>query len=312
MNDRCRRAPSRGATLVLAILATAGCVCTPPGAGAIRILPAQSTWTPPPAPAPLTEAIAVLPGGARLWYQDSGGSGETVVLLHPASGNATSWVYQQPALVAAGYRVISYSRRGYYRSEPATPEHPGTAAGDLDELADHLKLGRFHLIATAAGGFVALDYALTHEDRLLSLVYSNSLGGVRDAQFRQMLRDLLPPAFSGLPVEFRELGPSYRTSYHAGVERWLAIHALTGSMGQPQGSLNDVTWEAIGRLRLPILLLTSDADLYMPASSLRMFRRHLPRSEAALFSEAGHAPYWEQYEAFNAEILRFLKSHPAR
>lgn len=301
-------------TLLLAMAASLGAACTqqPPSTsggtvpGQIRILPAQTAWAPPPAQAPAKEGIATLPGGAKLWYSDTGGSGTPVILLHPASGNATSWAYQQPALAEAGYRVISYSRRGYYGSEPPAVDDPGTAAGDLDELANYLGIGKFHLVATAAGGFVSLDYAIAHEDRLLSLVFSNSLGGIDDAAFRQTLGHLLPPTFSQLPVEFRELGPSYRASYRPGVEQWLAIHAQTGSMGTPQGRLGAVTWERLEALRLPVLLLTGDADFYMPVSSLREFRRHLPHSEAAIFSESGHAAYWEQYEAFNTELLRFL------
>lgn len=302
----------RTVTLALGVSLLAACATSPATTSAaaisgIRILPAQISWAPPPAQAPATEGIAALPGGAKLWYTDTGGKGEAVILLHPASGNATSWAYQQPVLAQAGFRVITYSRRGYYKSEAPSPGNPGTAAGDLNELADYLGLGKFHLVATAAGSFVALDYAIHHQDRLLSLVYSNSLGQIQDPAYNKMLGYLLDPAFSKLSVDFRELGPSYRASYRPGVEQWLHIHEMTGSMGTPQGRLGAVTWAGIESLKLPTLLLTSDSDFYMPVSSLREFRRHLPHSDAAVFSEAGHAAYWEQYEAFNAELLRFLR-----
>ena len=44
---------------------------------------------------------------------------------------------------------------------------------------DHLKIDRFHLLGTAAGGFVAVDYALAFPRRLRSLIVANSIGGRR-------------------------------------------------------------------------------------------------------------------------------------
>lgn len=279
----------------------------------VRILPAQTTWAPAPAQVPATEGIATLPGGARLWYWDTGGSGEPVVLLHPGSSSGLCWEYQQPVLAKAGYRVIGYSRRGKYKSEPAAADDAGSGSGDLNELVDFLGLDRFHLVGTAAGGFVVLDYAVSHQERLLSLVFASSLGGIQDQEYGKVLKALLPPAFSQLPVDFQELGPSYRGGYRPGADRWLALHELSGSgMGQRQSSVNKVTWASIESLRVPTLLLTGDADLYMPPSSLREFARHLPGSEAAVVSEAGHSAYWEQPEAFNRELLRFLSKHRKR
>ena len=65
-----------------------------------------------------------------------------------------------PRSPSGGYRVITYDRRGFGRStvDPAGPQ-PGTGADDLLALATHLGLDRFHLVGTAAGGIVALDFA---------------------------------------------------------------------------------------------------------------------------------------------------------
>lgn len=306
------------ATLAVGFSVVAGCSLAPPTAAAgrtpqVRNLAARTTWAPAPAQAPATDGIATLPGGARLWYWDTGGPGDPVILLHAATGSAASWEYQQPVLAKAGYRVIAYSRRGSYKSEASAPNNPGTGSGDLHELAEHLKLDRFHLVATAAGGFIALDYAVSHPERLLSLVVANSLGGVQDENFRKTLQHLLPPTFSQLPADFRELGPSYRAGYRPGVDRWTELHEMAGAkMGQPQPTVNKLTWAALESLRVPTLLLTGDADLYMPPSQLREFARHLQGSEMTVINEVGHSGYWEQPEVFNAELLRFMGQHRKR
>src|SRR3984957_6095244 len=142
-------------------------------------------WTPVPVPAqaPVSEAVAELPG-TRLWYWDTGGSGRPVVLLHAATHSAAGWVYQQPVLAAAGYRVIAYSRRGYFGSDPGDPANPGYAADDLDNLLRHLKLDQVDLVAAAHGGFFALDFALAYPAKVRTLTIVASLMGITDADYQ--------------------------------------------------------------------------------------------------------------------------------
>ena len=101
------------------------------------------------------------------------------MLLHPATGSALIWGYQQPVFAKAGYRVIAYSRRGYYNSAPHDQSNPGIGSEDLKNLADVLGLGRFHVVASAAGGSIASDFAFSYQDRLMSLTISSNSFGVR-------------------------------------------------------------------------------------------------------------------------------------
>ena len=61
---------------------------------------------------------------------------------------------------------------------------------------DYLKIDRFHLLGTAAGGFVAWDYALSFPKRLRSLVVANSIGGVQDPEYQEAMQRLRTPDFS--------------------------------------------------------------------------------------------------------------------
>jgi non-heme chloroperoxidase len=76
----------------------------------------------------------------EIYYEDHG-AGQPVVLIHgyPLSGRA--WDRQVPALLEAGYRVITYDRRGFGRSsQPAAGYDYDTFAADLDALLEHLDL----------------------------------------------------------------------------------------------------------------------------------------------------------------------------
>ncbi len=261
-------------------------------------------------PAPAREAHADVPG-VRLWYTDTGGTGQPVVFAHAATGSSRVWEYQLPAFTGRGYRVITYDRRGFGRSEmvPSGPQ-PGTGADDLKGLLDHLKLDRVHLIGSAAGGIVSLDFAVSFQDRLRSLVIANSIGGIQDQSYVEMGRRLRPaPQFGALPPDFRELGPSYRASNPEGTERWLALERISRPEGAPpvtQTLRNALTFALLEKVAVPTLFLTGDADLYSPPAVLPLFGSRIKGSRTVVIAGAGHSAYWEQPEVFNRTVLDFL------
>ena len=90
----------------------------------------------------------------KLHYEDHG-SGRPVVLIHgfPLSGRA--WERQERALLAAGYRVITYDRRGFGKSsQPTTGYDYDTFAADLDKLLSALELQGASLAGDSMGGGV--------------------------------------------------------------------------------------------------------------------------------------------------------------
>jgi len=264
---------------------------------------------PIPGQVPATEGFVRISGG-KLGYWDTGGSGEAIVLLHPASGSALTWLYQQPVFAKAGYRVIAYSRRNYYNSDAAPADNPGTGSGDLQECANLLGLEKFHIVSSAAGGSVAADYALSHPERLLSLtVSSNNLaaaqGYIADAAARMKL-----DGWDELPRWYRELGPSYRAINPEGVAKWTEINELSETgRGARQKLVNIVTPEKLETLRVPTLLMTGSADMFTPPSVQRLIARHIPENELLVAPECGHSIYWERPDLFNRAVLDFIARH---
>jgi pimeloyl-ACP methyl ester carboxylesterase len=259
-----------------------------------------------PAQAPAKEALASI-ADTHLWYWDTGGEGAPVVLLHPASGSGLIWGYQQSALAKAGYRVIGYSRRSYYNSDPMAKDHPGIGSADLHALIEFLGLKKFSVVASAAGGTIAADYALSHPDRLDRLVIADNSAGVRDGDIAKAASNIRPKDFDDMPVEFRELGPSYRAANPEGTRLWaeLAHKAVTGRDFR-QGVANEITTAKLEGMKVPTLLITGDADLITPPSIMRMVAQHIPGSEISIVAESGHSTYWEQPDIFNSAVLSFL------
>ena len=250
--------------------------------------------------------------GVDLWYEDTGGDGVPVVFLHAATGTCESWVYQLPSFATAGYRCITYERRTWGRSRPTdTDGGPGYATDDLHGLVGALGLEPCHLVATAAGGIVALAYSLDHPERVRSVVVANTIGGVQDPEYLEVQSRLRPEEIQRLPVDLRELGPSYRGLYPEGAARWLEIEqgSRPYEIGPAQTPPVPITYARLATMHVPTLVLAGEADLLSPPALMRMLATHIPTSRYVSLPEVGHAGFWERPHAWNGLVLEFLSHH---
>lgn len=251
--------------------------------------------------------------GAHLWYLDSGGAGTPVVLLNANTGSSESWLYQFPVLANAGYRVIAFDRRGQGKStpNPATGSQPGSVSEDLEALAVHLNLKPFHLVGVAGGGFVALDYASWHPERLRSLVVGASTGKVVDKPVQDAIDRIEVPQIRKQNASYREIGPSYRAINPEGVKQWLEIEhramSQPGVKAQPMRKPN--TFAKLETIKTPTLVIAAGADLLAPPTLMKIWADHLPQYEWAMVPESGHSIAWEKPSQFNALVLDFIAKH---
>ena len=305
----------RRALLALAGLGASLVSLRTTAASAQTALPARTddhalfSHMPPKEQTPSTSGLIDIPG-AQLYYWDTGGAGAPVVLMHPASGSAMIWAYQQPVFAKAGYRVIAYSRRGYANSSAYDKANPGSGSEDLAAFVAALKLPRFHLVSSAAGGSISMDFALSHPDKLLSLTISSNSAGVRDGTIFRAAEQSKPQGWDKMPVDFRELGPSYRAINAEGTKLWLELehHALTGT-DYRQVPTNRITQAALKNLKVPTLLIAGAADLITPPAIMRLVRDAIPGAQMVVADETGHSVYWERPDVFNASVLAFISQH---
>ena len=227
------------------------------------------------------------------------------------------------ALAIAGYTSCPPSRPPTIVASPTTgapgavsvptgPEQqPGFAGDDLHALIENLSLERVHLVATAAGGIPALDYALSHPERVRSLVAANTIGGVQDEDYLEVQRRLRPAQIQDLPVELRELGPSYRGTDPEGAGLWLEIELASRPGGAlPAQPLREpITYARLRTMRVPTLVLSGEADLLSPPALMRMLAAHIPTSRFVSLADAGHAGFWERPQVWNGLVLEFIGQH---
>ena len=161
-----------------------------------------------------------------------------------------------------------------------------------------------------------------HPERVMSLVVASSIGGVQDPEYLEVQHRLRPPEIQGLPVELKELGPSYRALNPEGTLQWTDIERSSrpeGTSGPGQPLRESMTFARLDTMRVPVLVLVGHADLLSPPALMRLLATHIPpvrvcdgtrSGPRGLLGAAGYV------EPLGAEIHRqaygLTRGHPVR
>jgi 3-oxoadipate enol-lactonase len=251
--------------------------------------------------------------GARLYYEDTGGSGPAMLFLHGAGGNHLSW-WQQVPVFAEEYRCVTLDQRGFGQS-PDVAGGPGPAALATDALAllDHLEIARAAVIAQSMGGWAAVGAAVRAPERFWAIVLANTVGNLTNAEIaavRQRLTAVAPPR----PPELWRavLGEAFRRTQPVRAFLYAQINGLNAPLPADfRDQLGRLTTpvERYAAAGVPTLFLTSDEDgLTWPELSQKV-HEHVPGSRFERVEGAGHSTYFERPDVFNSEVAAFVKAH---
>jgi len=251
--------------------------------------------------------------GRRIGYDDSGGSGVPLVLLHGFPLDRSVWDEQMDAL--AGTRVIRIDLRGCGESEPSDgPALMEVLAGDVAGVLDVLKVERAAFAGHSIGGYVALAFFRMYAERVagLALVASHvaedasrnpsadpvqrELAGSRDDLAARLERDGTMDAAveSYLP---RYFAPHVYRERPELVERARALMQRQDARGCAElvrGMKERLdSHDLLEDVRVPALVIAGGEDHYLKAETLRETASAM-RAEFVLLDRAGHLPMWEE------------------
>lgn len=278
------------------------------------------------------------------------GQGQSVVFVHGGYSDLRTWLAQLEAF-AAGYRVVSYSRR-YARPNEDIPEgqddQMAPQVADLLSLLRSLDLAPAHLVGNSWGAFICLLAALKEpglvrtlvlgEAPVLPLFISNSPGaGELVHLFLRSPRD----AIRIMGFAAKVIGPAekaYRRGDLEGGTR-IFVSGVLGARGtgasfegvpeerKQQMRENHTADRAqllgagfpplsamdVLRIKTPTLLVTGERS---PA----LFRRTLtdklesllPNVERVEISKASHLIHEQNSDEFNQEVMAFFQRHPTQ
>jgi len=229
-------------------------------------------------------------------------------------------------LLAAGYRVITYDRRGFGRSsKPATGYHYDTFAADLDKLLKKLNLKKVVLVGFSMGtGEVTRYLGKFGSSRVRAAVLIGTLGPylVKAADNPEGVDRSV---FEGIKAAIRADRPAFlmeflRNFYNYDVtggklvsERVLEDNWNVAAGASSIGTLACVDcWiedfrKDVPKNKVPTLILHGDADRILPPDATS--RRQAKMIKKVKFVELHGGPHgvlWTHADQINKELLDFL------
>jgi pimeloyl-ACP methyl ester carboxylesterase len=267
-------------------------------------------------------------------------NGRTVVLLHGKNFTAATWEQTIRVLTGAGYRVIAPDQIGFGKS--AKPEHYQYSfqqlARNTQALLASVGVDRITLVGHSTGGMLAVRYALMFPAAVDQLVLVNPIG-LEDWKAEGV------PYLSVDQWYQRELGTTAQrirayeqSTYYAGTWRPefdVPVRMLAGLFQGP--GKQRVAWNSaliydmistqpviyeFGALTMPTLLLIGQKDTTAigkdaapPAVAAKLGHypelgrraaRSIPKATLVEFPGLGHAPQFQDPEAFHRALLNGL------
>ena len=267
-------------------------------------------------------------GDIELHYNDHG-VGNPIVLIHgyPLDGN--SWERQERVLLSAGYRCISYDRRGFGRSDqPSTGYDYDTLAADLRSLLGHLALdGDVVLVGFSMGTGEVTRYLGTYGSAGISkavliasippylLQADDNPRGVPASVFEGFKQAVVADRYAYLDSFLNNL-------YNADVlePQRISAPALLASHRVAFNSSPESTYACIDawltdfrgdltRIDIPVLAVQGNADRILPfeKTTARLRDEHLIADLTVVeIADGPHNVGWTHPDEVNSALLSFL------
>ncbi len=245
----------------------------------------------------------------------------TVILIHSFNGFLESWNPNIKPLVDAGFQVISYDLWGRgLSSRPRTELSLSVFRDQLHQLMLFLNIKKAHLIGASFGSVIASDYALNHQDNVVSLSLLGPAGWPKDGDnTTKLLKTPLIPdlAFHYFGKEI--LKPKvedylyFRQENQWVIDRWDEFAQYPGFSRSllstlRQSPVRDYTegWAALGRTNIPITFIWGKQDISFPYSNAEKATKLLPRANIIAIENAAHWVNIDQAQQVNDALLSFL------
>ena len=255
--------------------------------------------------------------GIQMNYELSSKKRASVVILsHSLGCSLTMWDPQMDALEPQ-FQILRYDIRGHGRSEaPPGPYTPELLAKDAIALLDALEIDKVHWVGLSMGGMIGQAVALNYPDRLKSLALCDTTGAIPpeaqplwqdriDAVHRKGIDSQMEPTME------RYFTPSFLKSnlpMLGAIRKQFLATPVEGYLGCVEAIRRLNYLDRLSEIKIPTLIMVGEDDPGTPVSASQAIHEKISNSKLVIIKSARHLPNVEQPNAFNTNLLTFLKS----
>lgn len=264
-------------------------------------------------------------GKTRIFYEDFG-EGRPIVFVHGWPLSGAMWEYQVVPLLKAGFRCVTYDRRGFGRSsKPDSGYDYATLGRDLASLIEHLNLRDVTLVGFSMGGGEVIEYLAHHNmlRRVTKAVLAASIvpymlktddnpDGVPSSVFDDIQKSLKNDR-PGFLTNFGKTFFGADENPAAVSDAFLASTCELAMHASPIATLECVTSfgttdfrDVVGGVDVPVLVIHGDSDSIVPIkTSGEAAANVIGDAELKVYSGAPHGLHYTHRDQFNQDIAAF-------
>lgn len=251
-------------------------------------------------------------GDARLYFEDTGGEGATVLFSHGILMDHEMFEPQVRSLTGE-FRCISWDQRGHGQSDQEGSWSYWDSAQDLLALLDHLELDHAFLVGMSQGGFLSLRAALLAPERVQGLALIDSQAGPEDPAMLPVYEALHEAWLAGPSADLAEsvaaliLGPADHGPWLA---KWLARpHEWVTEPFKALSSREDIH-DRLSEITCRAIVIHGEADTAIPMELAEALCSGLPGCEGLVkIDGAGHASNLSHPGVVTEAVRDFVRRH---
>lgn len=236
------------------------------------------------------------------------GAGPPLVMLHGATSSAREDYAAQRPLFKKAFRVHLVDARGHAGTkwDVADGFTRDMLVEDLLGFVDALGLETFHLVGFSMGAMTALTFATRYPERLRTAIISG-IDIAREPR-TSVARRLMDPD----RIEREE--PDWAAQLerrHGPVQGAGAWKRLLPAIVNDVATARLLTYEELRNVRLPVLLVYGDRDVFVPVDHAAAIHKQLPDARLFIAPDSGHMVMAGQPALFNLAAANFYRSTEA-
>jgi len=258
---------------------------------------------------------------AKLYYEVHG-EGEPIIFLNGIMMSTPSWLDFIP-IVSKRFKLILLDFRDQGQSSKMSEQYNlDIHVDDLLNLLDELGMPKIHMLGVSYGGDVALKFALSHQDRLKTLIlpnttsfFSNHIVEIGKAwETAAALND--GERFFQLAIPYIYSGTFYQ-SYLDWLHKRQEIFKTTltkewfeGFIRLSRSTTNYyISPDELRTLKVPTLLIGAEEDIITPIKDMKTIYENIKDCEFVIIPQAGHAAFLEKMNEFLTIVMGFVIKH---